>query len=895
MDQLRSAGMQGGSAIDREETKVKRPPPPETTDIKTDDSVNITGKSDEAMSSGKSRKSSKSKKKKAPSAERGSSPEITGEKAAEKTPSRMVMDEPAAADGPSTTSAQRSAMRKSACEYLGEIGKKLAAGELKGKDFQSAAYDMADRANYPGEDPLVREVAKNLVYTYVKGTTTVSDWQLKAGAVEGPAQCFRSMNRRLQNSGDRMLLGPESGLGDFLKALLQTTEGYRVPEKALKAVAHLGRTIALREKAQLSEEIRKKETPESDRALAGTFADLVEHWWNNGQVEVYRDGKRVLPGSMDIRERILGENVAVHGSAIELTPDGKKISVEAKKLIGKILEKLNWCDGRKTEGLNILEELSRTDRELAREVVTGLMGDLRSKSARNDRLVGKIVDFITIAEDKPALKELFQEHLPQLSTQISDWNARESLIAHNLEESSKVHYAETLVKTFPELLKDPRFIDEELCPLILCEEINGCNDACKLMEELWKGDAGLVKPTVDIILSAVDTPIYEGSQLRLVRKAIDEYGWLPDRIQVESLLPRLYFPPGKSQISIFSGYTSCDEFTAVVKLFNELRKKKPELLEGLEIPDHSMKMVPLGKALLDRLYTDPNKDLMEKVNLSGEYSRDYQGVGEIYEMAFSDPKDVEKVLKSSEDALAKVPSLDKLDREEQLNLAAVLSLTRKEGPPERIKVMLSPFLQQKNNGGFRTVMDKLRREAIEKGKPELASGSLGPREQILLTDRLVEMQDLLGYSFDQEKNREPILAAFREGCGKCHPGLKDMTSSLTSDTHLYRACGLITKRAKSEEDVVENWRHLKDLVEIVQGETHFDVAENFFDYMDEQKVYGKSREDMLKHCMRAYTLGTDPRLTPWVDENAPQEPARVENVEETGEVNIGGIRLDVNK
>jgi hypothetical protein len=869
--------------------------PAEGSAVATTDSVAISGTPSKKPPMAESKKKTRSRTSKIKSesiaANRATAP--TG------APSTIAMEETALPPSMSSTAAARSATRRMACEHLGDIETKLKAGELKDDAFANAVYLLADRAHHPGEDPLVRKMAKNILYTYVKGKTPVSEWMYKEGYLEGPTLCLHRINRSLQNSGDHMMVDPANSYDDFLKAIEEVTEGRRVPEDTVKAVSHLGRTIALRGDAKLSDEIRKKERPEDDRAMAGTFASLLEGWWQRGQIDVTCDGKPVVPGTIDLKEQVLKENVAVYGSSIALPAQQKKPSKKARDCAGEIIEGIDAYAKKdeQNKGVTQLEELCGKDRALAGEALRALIQKLQDSSELYDRSVGKLSRLIEEAAGKPALLDLLREQMPSLSTMSSRWSARESLIASNLDESAKVNYAGALVKAFPELLKAPGFFDREFRPLILCEEINGCNDACKLTGELWEKDPGLVKPTMDIILSDKDKQIYDSSQLHLMAKAGENYGWLPDREQAEDLLPRLHFPAGKDDISIFHGYTSCTQFTSMVKLFNHFRKTKPDLVEGLELPDHAGKMMPFGKALLDRLRIDSSKDLLEQMNARSHSGWNNGFIKDLYEMAFSDPKDIDELLTGSEKALKKAGSLDKLDRNEQMNLIIAASLDLDGEALARQKKMLSPFLTQKNIRNFSGIMDSLRKEEIEKGRGALASGSLSPKDRITLTDRLVKMQDIMSYSFDQERNREPIFASFREGFNRENnlPELRDLAKSLKSDAHLYRTCELISKRAPDDEAIKKNCGSLAELLDKVGGEEHFDVAADFFDFIDAELPRGRTREDLLKHCMRAYALGQDPRKTPWIDEHAPQTSSDVKAADEEGMIDIGGIKLEVNE
>jgi hypothetical protein len=86
----------------------------------------------------------------------------------------------------------------------------------------------------------------------------------------------------------------------------------------------------------------------------------------------------------------------------------------------------------------------------------------------------------------------------------------------------------------------------------------------------------------------------------------------------------------------------------------------------------------------------------------------------------------------------------------------------------------------------------------------------------------------------------------------------------------------------------------KDVLDHTSGESHYDTAKDFYDFIEDEVGKGRDREKCLMHCMRAYALEQDPRKTPWSDDTA---PSAVTDIEEAGDdsISIGGIRLDVHQ
>ncbi|MDQ7826620.1 MAG: hypothetical protein RDV48_27705 [Candidatus Eremiobacteraeota bacterium] len=792
MDSLKQAGMgltPGGTA------GVKRQRPEETpsADGEPRDSAGISLKDDRKDKApphaGKSSEARKGRPKKASGA--GNSIKSSeSDKSASQKPFISTIDAQDSIDN-EAPAALRNSARRASCTYLGDLGARLKAGTVKGEDFRKASMAIYGLLHNPQGDPLVRKMAQELMFSHVKGTTPVADWQLKKGPVAGPSECISSLWRRLENSFDRTYIGPDNGMKDFLDALQGATEGRRVPGDALKAAAHFSRTMQCRGDSDFKPDIREKEPRESDFAMADDAASLVEHWWHHGQITVTRDGREVLPGSLDLREVVRGEKVAVHDSEIRLSSPPRRKPVALKARVKELFDSIDAYELKdksgkndRDKGLAILRGLAEAGSDEARSVLGIFVESLGGGDGRGDYDLRKMGRILKEGQSSPALRELIAGHLPALSTLISRLDAREALVGNNLEEEAKVDFFKNLTGTFPELLKDERFFREELGTLLTCDEINALNETCSHMRELFEKDPSLVKPTMDIILADSSRPYLDERQCWLIHDAYEKHSWLPDRGQVEYLLPKLYQPPAREGRSIFhSGYSDSGEFPLVLSLFNRLRKEKPALIEGLELPDMRGRMVTLDEALKDRVFNDSasDDDLMRALCTRKGSSGSCRWAGDFYDFIVPDDRAAGRFLDAFEKDYKAAGALRKLTREGKISFTILSSLALKPDQEVRFKDIIRPERFEKQGFYiFSDYIDGIRREEIAQDMQRLQSGTLSASAQCDTAMDALKMTHRMGISSDVERRSDEILNAMEEGIGKASADTGKEADSLLS-------------------------------------------------------------------------------------------------------------------
>lgn len=945
----------------------------------------------------------------------------------------------------SATDAMRNNARNATCTFLGDLGARFKAGELKEDSFQKASNALYDLLHNPQGDPLVRKMARELMYDYVAGATPADDWQLKRGSITGPSEYISNLWHSLDNCGDKTYFGPENDIRDFLDALQTESYGISVPEDALKAVAHFSQTMQRRGDADFKPEIRGKEPRDSDYALARDSASLVEYWWHHEQISVTKDGREVLPGSLNLQEIVRGERVEIHGSEIRLSSPAPRPPAAVRAQVKEIFDaidpyepKENHGNNERDKGFAILCQRAEKNSDEAGTILGIFISGIGGGIKRGDYDLRKLGRILKEGQNNPALKGLLTEQLPTLSTLISRYHGREMLVANNLEEESKVDFARNLTGTFPELLKDERFFREEMGTLLTSRDINTRNSMCTFMKELFEKDAALVKPTIDIILSDWGQPYLDQQQCWLIRDACMKYGWLPDRPQAESLLPKLYQPVGKDGRSLLSNnYSDSEEFPMALNLFNRIRKEKPELIDGFELPDRNLRMVPLAEALKDRMYVDPSDDNNLMYILCKEKNGSFSSchwVKDYYDLIFSDEKAVTSLLDSFEREYRKAGALIKLTRKGKMDFAFLSSLEMEPENEKRFRTLIKSERYDKQGlYAFSDYVDLIRIEEIGRDMEAMRRGALTPSKQITTTFDALKMAHRMGGSFDigqksdeilnamenginatsmnLDKEAEELLStlesdlaaggtfskspestlmvfqvlehlsrrspalfdsiyallkpgldlnhsngkrivnklldpfrekavmemmsglweqtvtpmervrsyagevpalmkksdvlpnkwryggmetAFREGM-KEHarsPEIRDIPLNLHDPAHAFDAYSHLAEKEKDEDGMGKAWLRFREVLEHVGGESQYDVAKSFYDFIEEEVGKGREREKCLKHCMRAYALEQNPRMTPWSDDSIPSGTEGT--IEVCGNnINIGGIKLDI--
>jgi hypothetical protein len=659
-------------------------------------------------------------------------------------PAHLSMEEEAPVlsshDEDTAAASLHQAARRASCAHLKTLQESFEKGELKDKDFSRAANELYNYAFQGGEgDPLVKTVATHLLAQYVSSASPVGQWIFHHGPVKGPSAYLTKLDNTLLNSGDRVYVGDENKIPDFVETLNRNTTEGPVPEEALKATAHLANTLYRRSAMELKEEMRAKETTEKDRAWADSMSSLVQDWWSYNQVKVVQDGKPVWPGGLDMAECLKNDRVQVHGSTIVLSTPGKK-SRKADKEVAACIKELEKDYSKKKTGMEMLEQLSRTDPGKAQKVVDALVDEAAPRVDHSFN-TSKLATLIENGGGAPWLKDLVRPHLTRLTTYPAEAEARNIMEHNNLVSYDISNLTKQLVALFPEH-RSSDLLKGSLIPLARCDEINLQNHFHEYFEPLVKEKSMDLAPLFDDLATS-DMDFMQDRQWQTLCTGLEHTDWKPSREAVEKLSARLYYPAGRDKTSIFGGTVGCQAFAKGVHFFTLLEGKDPAALKGLELPDSRGDIVPFKRALLDRVLTDPSSNLLEK--LTGSFRQ--EAVPELYKLFSTDAGIPGELMDLVEKEFAAAQSLNKMSAPAQNALAVLGGLAPGEPVAGRLKTLLRSLRHtEQGMRDFNGILNKERTAYIDEKLPSLGSGTLAPREAVDLCRDLLVTADCKGES-----------------------------------------------------------------------------------------------------------------------------------------------------
>lgn len=599
---------------------------------------------------------------------------------------------------------------------LHDVEAQFRDGKLEGKAFQEAALRLS-QANETETDPFVARKVQQVLYERVQGTTPVAEWQLKKGMLDGPLEMLGGKIDSLPRN-DYNWFTDDSFL-PFLDAVAAQTQ-WGAPERALKTVAHLATSLMRRAENPLKEEIRQHETADDDRRWADECAALLDEWHARGLVTVRRGDEVLAPGSVDLLAEAARDRIAVRGNTLDVAPRLAARNPEADAF----LKDFRYWD-KDQEGCPKADELAARGAALVRGIVEG--GDLLGDRERTPQLARLVREAAT----RPALKELLRPHLPVLTT-VASRSAERGLVApDNLTGSYKVQLYASLMGTFPELAtKD--FVEREMAPLLLTDEINTAGDAAKAMLAVWKEHPELVGPTMDVALSDSRLQVGRAAE-QLVLPALEEHGWSPTPKQQDMLLAQLYLPSGKEPRSLFTGYY--ESVRRGLDCLKALEKRCPGYMDRLKLPDPKGTLVPARRAMLDRLLADPGEELVRNLFTR---SSGHNLASAFYKVIFPDADLTGELLDRLEAGYREGQGLGVMPQDAQAAAAVLGSITLSKEHEARLDDLLAPEIPKTSQGFYvyGDLVEAARRRYMDREAarlPELPAGQRLARAEELLT------------------------------------------------------------------------------------------------------------------------------------------------------------------
>lgn len=664
--------------------------------------------------------------------------------------------------------------RKTHLEEINGLKEQLEKGALEGKTFSAAAHTLGKYAQ-DRSDPLIQRVARNLLYDYVDFKAPEMNWMMKVGTVEGPVKYLSSMRSHVDDISDRQYLGDSSRFPEFLKALAMGTSGAIVAQETLKTVAHLGNSFARRGTAKLPPEVRKNEPEQKDLSWGAGCASLIDFWWNNGQIEVHRGGEVVTPGSMDIKELLFSEKVAVIGSVIELETPLKPHSLKEKGLAREIMQEIDprGKDDVIDTGITRLQGLYKSDPFLAAKVMDAIIDEAQSSISGNEQGknkpqwgVSSLSRLLFHARDNDWLRDLLRDHLPTLRDFPRKAHSYGIVSDNYWMGSEYVTFCRNLTRAFPETL-DAAFIRDGLSPMLNSDVINTRESAAKLASEIWKEHPDTVSPTMEMIIKDTGSPYLEDAHWSLIHEAAEKYDWVPEKPIMENLVSRLYLPPGREKRSLFdgSGLKGYD-LGGGIKLLSILQKKNPVLMRSYELPDAKGTLVSVNRAVIDLIAHDPGgSDVLRHLYTKGSMNNDYHGrTADLYSLIQADTKLQEEMLQKVKEGYARAGSINGMGETEKRMLTMLYCLNPDKNPTSELREI---FFKDMGNGQgfyiFSDMVDRIRREEIDGGIEALKKGDLSPETHIDRARGAITIAHNLGVSSDLERNTGLIFEAMDEG------------------------------------------------------------------------------------------------------------------------------------
>ncbi len=620
--------------------------------------------------------------------------------------------------------------RRQALGELGALRKELAIG--KGDSFDAALLKLSSYARQQ-DDPIVQKAARAIIGEAPSSLTVEDRRALIYDPLEMTTDYLENLAAAAGNPMSLRHFSESDRITESLKTLARETSGKPLPGETVRVVTHLGSIFSWRAGSKYFEGSRDQEPQERDRAWAVGCAALVDFWWNNGQVQVMKDGIPVKPGGLDLKQALIKGKAAVRGKTLELESPAE-YPLKEKRLACEVMKSIDpYSDRRNDRELKTLAGLYQDSPALASEVIAVIVDTARKgigarpdEPDRPDWNVEYISCLLSHAKEQPWLRELLQPLLPVLKDLPAMAHRFGNITTDRFGGGDYVNYMRRLAEAFPDL-PDASFIGDSLAPLLLAGEPLKTEKAARLAQELWKTHPDLVTPTVKHLLGAPGEQAFDEHQWGLLETAAQDYGWMPGMPELEKLAARIYQPPASQSPSLFggSGLRNSD-FGEGIKFLSILSEKSGTALQGIELPGADGEPVPMQKAMVERILLDrgAHDDILRALNTKGGMDFDRQKrVAALYRLISADEPMVSDLLGSLRGEMTKAGSIDGMPLGEQRLLVMLLSMELKEPQQSKLGDILFPArLQRQYNNIFSSALDRVRRQEIEKGLKEIAGG-----------------------------------------------------------------------------------------------------------------------------------------------------------------------------
>ncbi|MBI3924953.1 MAG: hypothetical protein HY319_05390 [Armatimonadetes bacterium] len=653
-------------------------------------------------------------------------------KAAADQASRVVGESPLSA----------TANREPLGEQLGALRRRLEDHDVPEEELKRATAVLRTVLE-KSDDPIVQKIAWEFIDAR-KPWNELPQLRLALGDLGGAAELVRVIEDRVPTMG-LTSKEPEGAIPEALNLLAAAPPS---PE-ALKAVAHLASSAA---------EFQPRTPSDTVHSWGRQAAQLVQAWWERGDIQVYKDGQRVAPVELSLADAVQQNRVAVRDGAIHLpTPKPR-----SEDVLIPVAEYVNFPQSPQ---LDRLAELARTDPGKASELLEQL------DFAGNPDDLSRMTQVLARAADDEALRQVLRPRLEELENLTRESHERGT--AGRVYGQSDWHLAfyDQLTKAFPERL-DADLIHRQIGPLLTSSHYDLPGKAAELTAKWLDGHPELVPAVMDELTRAHPSLPLREETLALVDQAFHRHHWRPDAKQLDWMASRLYQPPTSHGSSLFVDHgPHQEEFPCFLKLLAELEGERPGLLDGIELPDPEGGMTDLKTSVFERVLTDDHNFSPEKVFAKLEKGDD-PIVAALYDLVKPETR-VDELVSIVARGLSRAQFVFDLEGKEQAALGVLAYLARND---RALESRLRPLLQKSSGtmgAEMRQFLDSVKSWGrIEDGVRELSLGTAHRPGSSLSreTRALLKWAGMSMHPEDVPERRKTVLDAWAEGFRLDHAG-----------------------------------------------------------------------------------------------------------------------------
>ncbi len=406
-----------------------------------------------------------------------------------------------------------------------------------------------------------------------------------------------------------------------LPRLLEKAATEPVQPHRLRQFAVLAREFTQRAGRDVKD--RSVETPELDHKLAKGFADQASAWWNDGRIRVELDGREVKPGTWDLGQALTTSIPAVDGLTLSFVTPSQR-APEDVALATSILEQVrpDVSTGRPEPWI---AQLAGLPPEQGARVFQAMLDQTELEKGDADKL--RKLETVLRKKD---LQPLVLTGLDRMLDQGRDAALRGTVSpgGHWPGQCRLALYAQLL----PHARVDDKLLREQLGPFVKGSDFSVASEALKLVRAEVEKQPALVGTAMELAFEA-----HESDEVKSLRNRCLELGWLPDHEQLSAMMAGLVQLPGTQ------GNTALNnrEFTTSIEFLGQL---PPSMTAGLTLPGPDGSMIPMGRAILERLASEWTDAAASRTALQPGETRENSWRGKLFALIGPQPPEMADAL-----------------------------------------------------------------------------------------------------------------------------------------------------------------------------------------------------------------------------------------------------------